>query len=77
MSWSENTDGLEGTPAQRVAVRVQLGRLGELGRDSLRSLAAEVRLIAAEPLPERPEDDDVWGVVHAQLVAELVRPELN
>ena len=72
-----NTDGLEGTPAQRVAVRVQLGRLGELGRDSLRSLAAEVRLIAAEPLPERPEDDDVWGVVHAQLVAELVRPELN
>src|SRR3954454_24838551 len=44
-----NATGVEGTEAQRAAVRAQLGRLGELGRDSVRSLAAELRLIATEP----------------------------
>ena len=72
-----NATGVEGTPAQRAAVRAQLGRLGELGRDSVRSLAAELRLIAAEPLPQSPDDDDVWEVVYARLIAETLRPELN
>ncbi|HEX7527279.1 MAG TPA: hypothetical protein VF327_13275, partial [Gaiellaceae bacterium] len=68
---------LDGSPEQRAAVRARLGRLGELGRDSLRALAAELRAIAAELLPERPEDDDVWAVVYERLVAHAVRAELN
>jgi hypothetical protein len=72
-----NADGLAGTSIQRRAVRAQLGRLGELGRDSLRSLAAELRSIAAEPLPDAAEDDDAWAVVYAALVGKAVRPELN
>ena len=68
---------LDGSPAQRAAVRARLGRLGELGCDSLRALAAELRVIAAEPLPALPEDDDVWAVVYERLVADRVRADLN
>ena len=58
-------------------MRARLGRLGELGCDSLRALAAELRVIAAEPLPALPEDDDVWAVVYERLVADRVRADLN
>ncbi|HUZ81926.1 MAG TPA: hypothetical protein VMU73_06735 [Gaiellaceae bacterium] len=74
---ARNAAGLDGSPAQRRAVRARLGRLGELGRDSLSALAAELCAIAAEPLSPRAEEDDVWAVVYAQLLAEAVRPELN
>ena len=74
---ARNVGGLDGSAAQRRVVRERLGRLGEFGRDSLRSLAAELRSIAAEPLPEFAEDDDVWEVVYARLIVEAVRPELN
>jgi hypothetical protein len=74
---ARNAGGREGTHEQRRAVRDRLGRLGELGRTSMPSLAAELRALAAEPLPRRPEDDDVWSVAYAALHAEEVRPELN
>ena len=67
----------EGSAARRRAVRLRLGRLGELGRESLPALAAELRAIAAEPLPRRAAEDDAWTVVSARLQAEVIRPELN
>jgi hypothetical protein len=66
-----------GTEARRAAVRARLGRLGELGRDSLPVLAAELRAIATEPLPIRAEDDDVWNEVCTLLLADVARPESN
>jgi hypothetical protein len=66
-----------GTRARRAAVRARLARLGELGRDSMPSLAVELRAIALEPLPARPEDDDVWAEVCALLLADVARPDLN
>jgi hypothetical protein len=66
-----------GRAARRRAVRARLGRLGTLGRDSVPALACELRTIAAEPLPERPHDDDVWVAVGTALLARRARPELN
>jgi len=40
-------------------------------------LAAELRAIADETLPERVEDDDVWAVVCTALLADVARPERN
>jgi hypothetical protein len=36
-----------------------------------------LRAIAAEPLPARPEDDDVWEEVCTLLLAGVARPDLN
>jgi len=74
---ARSAEGRDGTREQRRAVRSRLGRLGELGRTSMPSLAAELRSLAAEPLPDRPEDDEVWSVAYAALHAREVRPELN
>ena len=65
------------TVARREAVRARLGRLGAFGRTSMPVLAAELTKIAAEPLPERAEEDDVWQEACAYLLREEVRPELN
>ena len=65
------------TDERRRAVRLRLGRLARLGRDSLRPLAAELDRIAAEPLPADPALDDVWEVVAYTLLAELAQPALN
>ena len=66
-----------GTVARREAVRARLGRLGELGRDSMPALAAELRAIASEPLPARAENDDVWSEVCTLLLADVAGPERN
>ena len=66
-----------GTVSRRQAVRARLGRLGELGRHSMPKLAAELRAIAGEPLPERAVDDDVWEVTCAGLLTDIARPDLN
>jgi hypothetical protein len=66
-----------GTIGRRQAVRARLGRLGELGRDSMPTLAAELRAIASESLPESALDDDIWEVTCAALLTDLARPELN
>jgi hypothetical protein len=66
-----------GTVERRAAVRARLGRLGELGRNSMPTLASELRALAAEPLPARAEDDDVWEEVCTLLLADLARPDLN
>jgi hypothetical protein len=66
-----------GTVERRAAVRTRLGRLGELGRDSLPALAAELRALAAEPLPPRASDDDIWEEVCTLLLADVTRPDLN
>jgi hypothetical protein len=65
------------TVARRAAVRARLGRLGALGRESMPVLAAELRTIAAEPLPAQAEDDDVWQEACSHLLAEEARPGLN
>jgi hypothetical protein len=65
------------TVERRAAVRTRLGRLGELGRDSMPALAAELRALAAEPLPACAVDDDVWEEVCTVLVADVARPDLN
>jgi len=65
------------TDERRRAVRLRLGRLARLGRDSLRPLAAELQRIADEPLPADPTLDDVWEVVAHALLAELAQPVLN
>ncbi len=69
--------GRLGTAGRRAAVRARLGRLGELGRDSMPTLAAELRTLAAEPVPARAEDDDVWEEVCTLLLADIGRPDLN
>jgi hypothetical protein len=66
-----------GTAARRAAVRARLARLGRLGRGSMPMLAAQLRAIAAEPLPERPEDDDVWQVACTHLLEQKARPQMN
>ena len=66
-----------GTRERRAAVRGRLGRMGELGRSSMPTLAGELRALAAEPLPARAEDDDVWEEVCTLLLAGLARPDLN
>jgi hypothetical protein len=48
-----------GTVERRAAIRARLGRLGELATESMPDLAVELKALAAEPLPDRPEDDDV------------------
>jgi hypothetical protein len=66
-----------GTRERREAVRARLGRLGELGRESMPALATELRAFAEEPLPDRAEDDDVWEEVCTLLLAGVGRLELN
>jgi hypothetical protein len=66
-----------GTVARREAIRTRLGRLGELAAESMPDLAVELKALAAEPLPERPEDDDVWQEACVHLLAEVGRPDLN
>jgi hypothetical protein len=66
-----------GTVERRSAVRARLGRLGELATESMPELAVELKALAAEPLPERPEDDDVWQEACVHLLAEVGRPDLN
>jgi hypothetical protein len=39
--------------------------------------AVELKALAVEPLPDRPEDDDVWQEACVCLVAEVGRPDLN
>jgi hypothetical protein len=66
-----------GTKARRLAVRRRLGRIAAFGRASLPVLAAELRAIADEPLPDDPAADDVWQAVLTQLLAEVAMPEWN
>lgn len=66
-----------GTRERRLAVRRRLGRIGSLGRASLPSLGPQLRALAAEPLPENAGEDDVWAVVVAALVEEVMQPALN
>jgi hypothetical protein len=65
------------TNERRQAVRSRLGRLARYGHGSLPALAAELELIAAEPLPVDPALDDVWEVVAHTLLAELAQPAWN
>jgi hypothetical protein len=65
------------TIGRRKAVRERLGRLGRLGERSMPPLATELKAIAAEPLPERAEDDDVWRVACTYLVEREARPLMN
>jgi hypothetical protein len=66
-----------GTEARRLAVRRRLGRIAGFGRASLPVLAAELRVIAEEPLPDDPAADDVWQAVLTQLLPEVAMPEWN
>jgi hypothetical protein len=66
-----------GTRERRLAVRRRLGRIGSLGRASLPSLGPQLRALAEEPLPETAGEDDVWAVVVAALVEEVMQPALN
>jgi hypothetical protein len=66
-----------GTRARRLAVRRRLGRIAVFGRASLPVLAAELRAIADEPLPDAPAADDAWQAVLTQLLAEVAMPEWN
>lgn len=66
-----------GTVERRVAVRARLGRIGSLGRRSMPALAAELRAIARESLPDRPDDDDVWNAVCQELLTDHARPGCN
>lgn len=66
-----------GTRGRREAVRARLGRLGELGAESMPALARELTAIAGESLPERALDDDVWQLVCVHLLEEVGRPHLN
>lgn len=66
-----------GTRERRRAVRRRLGRLATFGRTSVPRLAAELQVIADEPLPTDPAEDDAWQVVLAHLLAEVAMPERN
>jgi hypothetical protein len=66
-----------GTVERRAAIRARLGRLGELATESMPELAVELKALAAERLPDRPEDDDVWQEACVHLLAEVGRPDLN
>jgi hypothetical protein len=63
--------------ARRRAVRERLRRIGDLATESMPALAAELKAIAAEPLPERAVDDDVWQEACVHLLEEVGHPELN
>ena len=65
------------TDERRRAVRARLGRLGELGRESMPQLAVELQALANEPLPDLSEEDDVWEEVCNLLLADVARPDLN
>jgi hypothetical protein len=62
---------------RRAAIRARLGRLGQLATESMPELAVELKALAAEPLPNRAEDDDVWQEACVHLLAEVGRPDLN
>ncbi|MFL5962280.1 MAG: hypothetical protein ACJ757_05240 [Gaiellaceae bacterium] len=66
-----------GTVERRRALRTRLGRLGELATESMPDLAVQLKALAAEGLPERAVDDDVWQEACVHLLAEVGRPELN
>jgi hypothetical protein len=66
-----------GTVERRAAIRTRLGRLGALATESMPDLAVELKALAAEPLPGRAEDDDVWEEACVHLLAEVGRPDLN
>jgi hypothetical protein len=66
-----------GTVKRRAAVRARLGRIGSLGGRSVPALAAELQAIAREPLPRRPEEDDVWSTVCEELLVGVAEPESN
>jgi hypothetical protein len=66
-----------GTVERRVAVRSRLGRIGSLGRRSTPALAAELRTIALESLPDRPDEDDVWNAVCQELLTDRAQPSCN
>ena len=66
-----------GTVERRAAIRTRLGRLGELATESMPDLAVELRALASERLPDRPEDDDVWQEACVHLLAEVGRPDLS
>jgi len=55
------------TDERRHAVRAWLGRLADLGAESVGALALELRALAAEPLPAAV-DDEVWRETVAGLV---------
>ncbi len=74
---SRSPTELLGTVERRAAVRTRLGRLAELGGDSMPALAAELRALAAEPLPACATDDDVWEEVCTLLLSDVARPDLN
>jgi len=65
------------TVTRREAIRSRLGRIGRLGERSMPLLAAELRTIAAEPLPECAEDDDVWQAACAHILEKEARPAMN
>lgn len=58
------------TDERRVAVRRWLGRLAELGAESIRPLAVELRALADESLPAAA-DDEIWRETVAGLSARL------
>ncbi len=66
-----------GTAERRAAVRARLGRIGRLGGRSIPALAAELQAIEREPLPNRPEEDDVWRAVCEELLVDAAEPEYN
>jgi hypothetical protein len=66
-----------GTVERREAIRARLGQLGAFAAKSMPDLAVELKGLAAERLPERPEDDDVWQEACEHLLAEVRRPDLN
>jgi len=69
----EDSAAVVATDARRRAVRQWLLRLADLGSRSVPTVAAELRVLAADPLP--PADQDlVWRETVAGLVAQLVEP---
>lgn len=66
-----------GTVTRRTAIRTRLGRLAAFARESMPDLAAELKTLAAERLPERAQDDDVWQEACTRLLEEVGKPELN
>lgn len=61
------------TDARRQAVREWLLRLADLGSRSVPTLAAELRVLVAGPLPPAPQDE-VWRETVAGLISKLVEP---
>jgi hypothetical protein len=55
----------------------RLGRIGSLGCRSIPALAVELQAIAREPLPSRPEEDDVWSAVCEELLVDVAESEYN